>query len=63
MGPLDSLRPNQLTDCEVPLAIVFWTDTDGINFIDMWSGAASAYQVVCGCRLAIYYFGSSHGGR
>jgi len=36
-GLLDSLRPNQLTDCEVPLAIVFWTDQDGINFIDMWS--------------------------
>ncbi|HXI24267.1 MAG TPA: hypothetical protein VNG71_10435 [Pyrinomonadaceae bacterium] len=35
-GLLDSLRPNQLTDCEVPLAVLYWTD-DGINFIDMWS--------------------------
>jgi hypothetical protein len=36
-GLLDDLRPNQLTDCEVPLAVLFWTDDDGINFIDMWS--------------------------
>ena len=36
-GLLDDLRPNQLTDCEVPLAVLFWTDADGINFIDMWS--------------------------
>ena len=35
-GLLDSLRPNQLTDCEVPLAVLNWTD-DGIKFIDMWS--------------------------
>lgn len=35
-GLLDSLRPNQLTDCEVPLAVLYWTD-DGINFLDMWS--------------------------
>jgi hypothetical protein len=35
-GLLDTLRPNQLTDCEVPLAVLYWTD-DGINFIDMWS--------------------------
>lgn len=36
-GLLDSLRPNQLTECEVPLAILYLTDKDGINFIDMWS--------------------------
>lgn len=35
-GLLDTLRPNQLTDCEVPLAVLYWTD-DGLNFIDMWS--------------------------
>jgi hypothetical protein len=35
-GLLDSLRPNQLTDCEVPLAVLYWTD-DGIQFVDMWS--------------------------
>jgi hypothetical protein len=36
-GLLDELRPDQLTDCEVPLAVLHWTTTDGINFIDMWS--------------------------
>ena len=36
-GLLDDLRPNQLTDCEVPLAVLYWTEADGINFIDMWS--------------------------
>jgi hypothetical protein len=36
-GLLDDLRPNQLTDCEVPLAVLFWTDEAGINFIDLWS--------------------------
>jgi hypothetical protein len=36
-GLLDGLRPNQLTDCEVPLAVLYWTDKDGLNFIDMWS--------------------------
>jgi hypothetical protein len=35
-GLLDGLRPNQLTDCEVPLAVLCWTDA-GIDFIDMWS--------------------------
>jgi len=36
-GLLDELRSNQLTDCEVPLAILYWTDQDGLNFLDMWS--------------------------
>ena len=36
-GLLDDLRPNLLTDCEVPLAVLFWTDEAGINFIDLWS--------------------------
>jgi len=36
-GLLDNLRPNQLTECEVPLALLYWTDKDGLNFIDMWS--------------------------
>jgi hypothetical protein len=35
-GLLDGLRPNQLTDCEVPLAVLCWTD-EGIDFIDLWS--------------------------
>jgi hypothetical protein len=36
-GLLDSLRPNRLTDCDVPLGILYWTLVDGIKFIDMWS--------------------------
>ena len=36
-GLLDSLRPNQLTDCDVPLGVLYWTLTDGIKFVDMWS--------------------------
>jgi hypothetical protein len=35
-GLLDTLRPNRLTDCDVPLAVLHWT-TDGIQFVDMWS--------------------------
>jgi hypothetical protein len=34
-GLLDTLRPKQLTDCEVPLALLRWTK-DGIKFIDRW---------------------------
>ena len=36
-GLLDALRPDHLTDCEVPLAIVYWTLDNGIEFIDTWS--------------------------
>ena len=36
-GLLDSLRPNPLTDCDVPLGVLYWTLSDGIKFIDMWS--------------------------
>jgi hypothetical protein len=36
-GLLDGLRPNRLTDCEMPLAVLFWTATGGIRFIDLWS--------------------------
>ncbi len=35
-GLLDELRPTQLTDCEVPLAIVHW-QADGLTFVDLWS--------------------------
>ena len=36
-GLIDRLRrENQLTDCEVPLALVSWRD-EGIQFLDMWS--------------------------
>lgn len=36
-GALDALRSlNSLTDCDVPLALIYWT-TNGIQFVDMWS--------------------------
>ena len=36
-GLLDSLRPNLLTDCDVPLAVFYWTLAGGVKFIDLWS--------------------------
>lgn len=36
-GVIDLLRSKQLlTNCEVPLATIFWT-ADGLQFIDMWA--------------------------
>jgi len=36
-GALDALRePGILTDCAVPLALVYWTAA-GVQFVDMWS--------------------------
>lgn len=36
-GLLDDLRSNNtLTDCEVPLAVMYWTRA-GVQFLDMWS--------------------------
>jgi hypothetical protein len=35
---LDEVRDTkQLTDCDVPLALMYWTATGGIQFLDMWS--------------------------
>ena len=36
VGLLEQLRPNRLTDCDVPLAVLNWTANDGIRFVDMW---------------------------
>lgn len=36
-GLLDDLRPNRVTDCDIPLAVLYWTTTEGIKFVDMWS--------------------------
>lgn len=36
-GLLDAYRPDVLTDCEVPLALIHWTISGGIEFVDMWS--------------------------
>jgi len=37
-GLMDDLRANQvLTNCEVPLAVLYWTADQGIVFVDMWA--------------------------
>jgi hypothetical protein len=37
-GLMDQLRAAQIiTDCEVPLAVLYWTATDGLVFVDMWA--------------------------
>ena len=36
-GLLDALRPNPLTGCEVPLATLYWTAANGLEFVDLWS--------------------------
>ncbi len=36
-GLIDDLRANFLTDCDVPIAVLHWTATGGLDFIDMWS--------------------------
>ena len=35
-GLIDDLRLNTLTDCEVPLAVLYWTRA-GVQFVDMWA--------------------------
>jgi len=35
---LDDVRASKLlTDCDVPLALMYWTATGGVQFLDMWS--------------------------
>jgi hypothetical protein len=37
-GLIDQMRSAQLiTNCEVPLALLYWTATSGVVFVDMWS--------------------------
>jgi hypothetical protein len=37
-GLIDQLRAAQtITGCEVPLAVLYWTATDGVVFVDMWA--------------------------
>jgi hypothetical protein len=33
----DARGTKQLTDCDVPLGLMYWTATGGIQFLDMWS--------------------------
>jgi hypothetical protein len=57
-GALDDLRDqNLLTNCDIPLALLYWTDT-GLQFIDTWSvrrpvlpeGVSSAWAPVSSRR-------------
>jgi hypothetical protein len=35
---MDELREeNELSNCDVPLAIFYWTDSGGVEFVDMWA--------------------------
>jgi hypothetical protein len=37
-GLIDQLRAAKtISGCEVPLAVLYWTATDGVVFVDMWS--------------------------
>jgi hypothetical protein len=37
-GLIDQLRvAKTITGCEVPLAVLYWTASDGVVFVDMWS--------------------------
>jgi len=45
-GALDDLRKKKLiTDCEVPLALFYWTST-GIQFVDMWAARRPLSQSI-----------------
>jgi len=58
-GLLDQLRTAQtITDCEIPLAVLYWTATGGLVFVDMWAvrramlprSAGSGWPLVNGAR-------------
>jgi hypothetical protein len=34
---LDDVDGTTITDCDVPLAVLYWTATGGVQFLDMWS--------------------------
>ncbi|HTN54218.1 MAG TPA: hypothetical protein VML50_17545 [Anaeromyxobacter sp.] len=51
-GLLDTLRPDTLTDCDVPLAVFHWTDVAGIRFVDNWSVRRRLAVTVIEDRLA-----------
>jgi hypothetical protein len=35
-GLIDELRASSLTDCDVPIALIYWT-SDGLRFVDLWA--------------------------
>ena len=43
-GLLDDLRSETLTDCDVPLALIYWTAQAGIGFVDLWSVRRRVYH-------------------
>jgi hypothetical protein len=57
---LDAVESTHLTDCDVPLAVMYWSATTGIQFIDMWavrrrltrSRSAAAFPPYSDGRLA-----------
>ncbi len=50
-GLLDKIRDQQLlTDCEVPLALIYWSTSGGIEFIDMWSVRRRIIEPSCDGR-------------
>jgi hypothetical protein len=36
-APLPSLTEPALSDCDVPLGVVYWTSSGGIRFVDLWA--------------------------
>lgn len=36
-GLIDDLRVSTMEECEIPLALFYWTSTGGLQFLDMWS--------------------------
>lgn len=36
-GIVDDLRPSRLANCEVPLAVIYYTASDGLVFLDQWA--------------------------
>lgn len=35
-GAVEALRPDRLSDSEVPLALIYWTSSEGIRWVDSW---------------------------
>jgi hypothetical protein len=57
---LDQLRPHALTDCDVPLATLYWTATGGVVWVDVWSvrrrvagGGIASHVAMSDRRLAV----------
>ena len=48
-GLIDQLRSAKtITGCEVPLAVLYWTATDGVVFVDMWAVRRALIQADSG---------------